>query len=53
MQSYGEDSLSCELNRLSALIGSLSGTQAQVCRDGVTNCKIACENKLEEFKRDF
>ena len=53
VQNSGEASLSCELNKLSALISSLSGVQNEMCGTGVENCKIDCENKLGEVKRAF
>ena len=53
VEESGGDLASCQLNRLSQLISSLSGTQNKICELGVENCKIDCENKLEEFKQEF
>ena len=53
VQNSGENVLSCELNRLSALISSLSGIQSEVCNVGVEKCETECKNKLEEVKQVF
>ena len=53
VQESGGDILSCELNKLSGLIASLSGTLNNVCETGLKNCEIECENKLDELKQSF
>ncbi len=44
---------SCELNKLSHLIDSLSEVQEEVCNVGLKNCRLNCENKLREVTNTF
>ena len=36
---------------MSSLIASIEGMQKEVCQLGARNCKVTCENKLNEFKQ--
>ena len=45
--------LSCQLNRLSNFINSLSESQNSACNTGLENCNITCQNELEFFKSKF
>ena len=51
-QSQGSP-LSCQLNRLSNFINSLSESQNSACNTGIENCNITCQNELEFFKSKF
>ena len=42
---------SCSPANMSGLISSVHGIQKEVCQLGAKNCKLGCENKLDEFER--
>ena len=42
---------SCSPANMSDLISSVHGIQKEVCQLGAKNCKLGCENKLDEFER--
>ena len=46
-----KDQIDCSVGNLSNYTNLIKDTQQEVCNLGSQNCKIKCENKLEEFKQ--
>ena len=53
VQNLGGDALTCQLSNLSSFINTLVSVQNGVCKIGLENCEIECENKLGELKQTF
>ena len=53
VQNSRGDALTCQLSNLSSFINTLVSIQSNVCKIGLENCEMECENKLRELKQAF
>ncbi len=53
LREKGSAPASCQLNNLSGLISLFLSGQSSICQAGAEHCKSHCEDKLEQFKKDF